>query len=147
MANHHNSSYHPEISFSTDFLFDSAHDGEPSMLSQLGISHDDWDTDSAVQNNNFNLISYPDSCSTASPPSLAASAEGPGSSSPPFPLSDNLELGVVHLASPQPRAQKLLKDTSRPRIDLAPDQPTTTQGHPRTRVFVACRQWYALSPH
>jgi hypothetical protein len=148
MANHHNASYHPEISFSTDFPhLDSAHGGEPSMLSQLDMSYvyDDRDSDSAVQNN-FNLIPYPDSSSTASPSSLAASTEGPGSCSPPFPLSDSLEPGVVHSASPSPqsRARKPLKD--RPRIDLAPDQPPTTQGRPRARVFVACRQWYAPSP-
>jgi hypothetical protein len=146
MANHHhNASYHPEISFSTDFpQLDSAHGGEPSMLSQLDMSYDDRDSDSAVQNN-FNLTPYPDSSSTASPSSLTVSTEGPGSRSPPFPLSDSLEPGVVHSASPQPRARKPLKD--RPQLDLAPDQPPTTQGRPRARVFVACLQWYAPSPH
>lgn len=29
----------------------------------------------------------------------------------------------------------------KPRIDLAPDQPPTTQGKPRARVYVACLQW------
>jgi hypothetical protein len=144
MANHHNASYHPENSFSTDLPhLDSAHGGEPSMLSQLDMSYDDRDSDSAVQNNS-NLMPYPDSSSTASPSSLTASTEGPCSCSP-FPLSDSLETGVVHSASPQPRARKPLKD--RPRLDLAPDQPPTTQGRPRARVFVACLQWYAPSPH
>jgi hypothetical protein len=31
----------------------------------------------------------------------------------------------------------------RPRIELAPGQPPTTQGRPRERVFVACLQWSA----
>jgi hypothetical protein len=31
----------------------------------------------------------------------------------------------------------------KPRIELAPDQPPTTQGKPRARVYVACLQWYA----
>lgn len=30
------------------------------------------------------------------------------------------------------------------RIALAPDQPLTTQGKPRARVYVACLQWYVL---
>jgi len=29
----------------------------------------------------------------------------------------------------------------KPRIELAPDQPLTTQGKPRARVYVACVQW------
>jgi hypothetical protein len=136
--------HHPEFSSKDSPHLDSAHDGEPSTLSQLYMSFDDRDSDSAVQNNS-NLMPYLDSSSTASPSSLPASTEGPGSCSPPFPPSDNLEPGVVHSASPQPRARKPLKD--RPRIDLAPDQPPTTQGRPRARVFMACIQWYAPSPH
>jgi hypothetical protein len=144
ITDHHNTSYHPEISFSTDFPnLDSAHGGEPSMLSQLDMSYDD--RDSALQNS-FNLMPYPDSTSTTSPSSTAASStECPGTSSPPFPLSDNLEPEAVHSTSPQPRARKPLKDKAQ--IDLAPDQPPTTQGRPRARVFVACMQWCAPSPH
>jgi hypothetical protein len=146
MANHYNTSHHPEFSFPTDFPhLDSAHGNEPSMLSQLDMSYDDRrDWDSAVRNN-FNLMPYTDSSSTTSPSSMAASTEDPGSCSPPFPLSDSLEPGVVHPASPQPQTRKLLKD--RPRIDLAPDQPPTTEGRPRARVFVACLQWYARHLH
>jgi hypothetical protein len=149
MANNYNTSYHPEISFSTHFPhLDSTHGSEPSMLSQLDMSYDDRDWDSAVQNN-FNLIPYPDSSSTVSPSSMGASTEGPNSCSPPFPPSDSLGPGVIHPASPpqrpQPRTGKPFKD--RQRIDLAPDQPPTTQGRPRARVFVACLQWYAPSPH
>ena len=145
MANHFNASYHPEISFSTDFLHpESAHCGEPSTQSQLDMSYDDRDSDSAVRNN-INLTPYPDSSSVTSPSSLATSTERPSSCSPPFPLSDNLEPVVVHSASPQTTSRKSLKD--RPRIILAPDQPPTIQGRPRARVFVACLQWYAPSPH
>ncbi|KAF9241190.1 hypothetical protein BU15DRAFT_87399 [Melanogaster broomeanus] len=36
--------------------------------------------------------------------------------------------------SKKPRREK-------PRIDLAPNQPLTTQGKPRARVYVACLQW------
>jgi hypothetical protein len=145
MANHYNASYFPEFSFSADAPhIDSAHGGEPSMLSQLDMSYDDLDSDSAVQNN-LNLTPYPGSSSTASPSSLTASTEGPGSSPPPFPPSDSPEHGVtIHSVSLQPQARTQLKDKSR--IDLAPDQPPTTEGRPRARVFVACLQWYAPSP-
>ncbi|KAF8887164.1 hypothetical protein BD779DRAFT_1528462 [Infundibulicybe gibba] len=37
-----------------------------------------------------------------------------------------------------PPARKVRRD--KPRIELAPDQPPTTQGKPRTRVYVACLQ-------
>lgn len=39
--------------------------------------------------------------------------------------------------APRPRKQRREK----PRIELAPNQPPTTQGKPRARVFVACLQW------
>jgi hypothetical protein len=38
-----------------------------------------------------------------------------------------------------PRARKIRRE--KPRIELAPDQPPTTQGKPRSRVYVACVQW------
>jgi hypothetical protein len=44
-------------------------------------------------------------------------------------------------ASARPRRPRREK----PRIDLAPDQPPTTQGKPRARVYVACLQWYVIS--
>lgn len=54
-----------------------------------------------------------------------------------------------YLPSP-PTPQKSFKPESfrskksrreKPRIALAPDQPPTTQGKPRARVYVACLQW------
>ena len=33
----------------------------------------------------------------------------------------------------------------KPRLELAPDQPLTTQGKPRSRVYVACVQWCGVS--
>ena len=41
-------------------------------------------------------------------------------------------------ASNKPRKPRRPK----PRIELASDQPPTTQGKPRARVYVACVQWY-----
>lgn len=37
------------------------------------------------------------------------------------------------------------KPRKRPQVELAPDQPLTTQGKPRTRVFSACLQWWVKS--
>lgn len=39
-----------------------------------------------------------------------------------------------------PRVRKARRE--KPRIQLAPDQPPTTQGKARSRVYVACVQWY-----
>lgn len=115
--------------------------GEPSMPSQLGMSKDNKLLDT-VQNN-FNVIPYPDTSTTPSPSSLGAptSTESSGpTSSPTFLLPDLLDV------DPAPnQTRKSRKD--KPRIDLAPDQPPTTHGRPRARVFVACFQWYTQSPH
>ena len=43
--------------------------------------------------------------------------------------------------NPKPRKPRREK----PRIELAPDQPPTTQGRPRARVYVACLQWFVSS--
>jgi len=43
----------------------------------------------------------------------------------------------VSSGSPKPKKPRREK----PRIALAPDQPPTTQGKPRARVYVACLQW------
>lgn len=44
--------------------------------------------------------------------------------------------------SPDPQRPRKAR-REKPRIELAPDQPPTTQGKPRARVYVACLQWYA----
>lgn len=46
---------------------------------------------------------------------------------------NDLELPIYPLKSKKRR--------EKPRIELAPDQPPTTQGKPRARVYVACVQW------
>jgi hypothetical protein len=43
---------------------------------------------------------------------------------------------------PEPAPQRRKPRREKPRIELAPDQPPTTQGKPRARVYVACVQWY-----
>ena len=44
------------------------------------------------------------------------------------------------LATSRPKKSRRAK----PHIELAPDQPLTTQGKPRARVYVACVQWSVL---
>lgn len=54
--------------------------------------------------------------------------------------SDSWQDGVQD--TPQQEAPKPKKSRrEKPRIELAPDQPPTTQGKPRARVYVACQQW------
>jgi hypothetical protein len=109
--------------------------GEPPMISQLGMNSDNRDSASAAQTG-YNLSPYADTATTPSPPSLIASPDGPDTPST-RPLSDSPDL--VHSPSNEPRKARREK----PRIELAPDQPPTTQGRPRARVFVACLQWCA----
>jgi len=49
--------------------------------------------------------------------------------------------GGGQASSPEhPKPRKARRE--KPRIELAPDQPPTTQGKPRSRVYVACLQWF-----
>ena len=141
MANHYTDIYASYLPDTDPSSADISHlvRGEPSVL---GMSEDNRVMD-AVQNN-FNIMPYPDNSTTPSPTSLGAPTytEGPGpSSSPTFLLHGTSD--VVHSASNEPRKPR----RDKPRIGLAPDQPPTTQGRPRARVFVACLQWYVPSPY
>ena len=144
MANHYTdiyASYQPDIyPSSTDLSHLNSVCDESSMPSQLGMSTDNRVLDT-VQDY-FNLMPYADTSSTPSPSSLSVptSTDGPGPSSSILPPD---MLDVAHPVSNQPRKPR----RDKPRIDLAPDQPPTTQGRRRARVFVACLQWYAPSPY
>ncbi|KAK1226275.1 hypothetical protein PQX77_010748 [Marasmius sp. AFHP31] len=70
---------------------------------------------------------YQKSHSSQSVPSLPAHAAQAS------PVSDSFN------ASPEPPRRK---SRQKPKIELSPDQPTTTQGKQRKRVYVACLQWY-----
>lgn len=139
MANHYTNtyaSYLPDIyPASTDLSHLNSVRGEPSML---GVSKDNRVLDTAQKN--FNLMPYPDDSPGQSSLGAPISTEGPGSSST-F-LHPGI-LDVVHPASNQTRKPR----RDKPRIGLAPDQPPTTQGRPRARVFVACVQWYVVPRH
>jgi len=47
------------------------------------------------------------------------------------------------VTTPEPSKPRKTR-REKPRIELAPDQPPTTQGKPRARVYVACLQWYVV---
>lgn len=60
--------------------------------------------------------------------------------------SGDSELWSVGAQASSPEHSKPRKTRcKKPRIELAPDQPPTTQGKPRARVYVACLQWFVLS--
>ncbi len=146
MANHYAdmyASYQPDIyPSSTDLSHLNSVRDEPWMPSQRGVSKDNTVLDTVQEY--FNLMPYADTSTTPSPSSLGAPTptEGPGpSSSQSFLLPDMLD--IVHPVSNQTRKPR----RDKPQIDLALDQPPTTQGRRRARVFVACLQWYAPSPH
>ncbi|KAH9066631.1 hypothetical protein EDB87DRAFT_1553684 [Lactarius vividus] len=79
---------------------------------------------------NRDHLSYLEAAASSS---LAASTDGESSSSHP-PLSGNSQ----ETAQPPGQSRRSRKDKMR--IELSADQPPTTQGRPRTRVFVACLQ-------
>lgn len=107
------------------------------MISQLGMNGDLGDMDSDSVQNNYNLAPYSASSTNLSPPSLIAYLDVPDTSTGPPLLPDSPDL--VYSSPTQPRKARKEKL----RIGLAPDQPPTTQGRPRARVFVACVQWCA----
>ncbi|KZT12056.1 uncharacterized protein LAESUDRAFT_641362 [Laetiporus sulphureus 93-53] len=63
-------------------------------------------------------------------------------SHPHFDTSSPPDTNESDRSSPPPNAPERQSKSRRekPRLELAPDQPLTTQGRPRTRVFVACVQ-------
>ena len=60
-------------------------------------------------------------------------------------LSGNSGFWLGGAPAPSPENSKPRKPRLKPRIELAPDQPPTTQGKPRARVYVACLQWFVSS--
>jgi len=134
MANHYaniHPSYQRDVSVSLPALLrpQVPHgSGEPPTAPPMGTTGNHRNAD-AVQQDTTHLSPFTDISATASPSSLFASADTPL-------LPDSPD--TVH-SSPN-QARKPRRDKQR--IELAPDQPPTTQGRPRARVFVACVQWY-----
>lgn len=55
--------------------------------------------------------------------------------------SSAVSTSPVNSGNSDPWPPKPKKRREKPRIELAPDQPPTTQGKQRARVYVACVQW------
>ncbi|KAF7985587.1 hypothetical protein HWV62_3877 [Athelia sp. TMB] len=74
----------------------------------------------------------------------SANSEPPSAVSPssrdisPSTETENSGKGAQPAAAPTNRSRKSRRE--KPHIELAPDQPPTTQGKPRARVYVACVQ-------
>lgn len=115
------------------------------VVTQFGMNGDHKNADSAQTSYN---LPYQDASTvtTPSPPSLISSTDGPEVAWSSSLLSDSPHVGLPssNSTSNQPQPRKSRKEKLR--IELAPNQPPTTQGRPRARVFVACLQWYAPFP-
>lgn len=83
--------------------------------------------------------SYPQSNRMPDTPSVASHSSS--SHSPPAPPEQPLSPLVDKPGHPFASSRSSQKRREKPRIELAPDQPLTTQGKPRARVYVACVQW------
>lgn len=86
-----------------------------------------------TQSDNFSLLSQLDTQRT-SPPSGSSFEADSATSISSDPYSPPIITTPTRKDSSKPRRR-------RPKVDLAPDQPLTSQGKARTRVFSACLQW------
>lgn len=73
--------------------------------------------------------------STSLSPQLETTPSVPSSAPNPVKNEDN-QAPVASASSSRPTKRR-----EKPKIELAADQPLTTQGKPRARVYVACLQW------
>jgi hypothetical protein len=76
---------------------------------------------------------------STSPPSESTTLTTSPSSSQPQILELDLGCTSASNESPEPAPRKV--NRKKPHIQLSPDQPATTLGKPRERVFLACTQW------
>jgi hypothetical protein len=116
-------------SASTDDLSYSSQLGPPIMPTLPHLSREDSTGNLDITNLLSNYSPEPGSTMTASP-STHSSPGSTGAWKMPAEKS---------AAEPVQRPRKARRE--KPRIELAPDQPPTTQGKPRARVYVACIQW------
>jgi hypothetical protein len=98
-------------------------------LPQLITANLDSAVDTSMLMSNMGHAPEPNSATTSSSTESTHRQSEPWSDSARESQNDNI-----------PRARKPRRE--KPRIELAPDQPPTTQGKPRSRVYVACVQWY-----
>lgn len=114
--------------------FDSSHSSErPPSQSQFG-------KDRATRMDfNRDHMSYPEAAATSSSLGLVVTTGGRDEPSH-SPISGDSPNSM------QPPSQPRKSRKDKMRLELSSDQPPTTQGRPRTRVYVACVQWYAPPP-
>lgn len=113
-----------------------------SNLSERPPSQSQFGKDRAHMPMDYNRdhISYLEAAATASSSlGLVASTEGRNEPSH-LPLPGDSPNAI------QPPSQSRKSRRDKMRIELSADQPPTTQGRRRARVFVACVQWYAPPP-
>jgi hypothetical protein len=78
--------------------------------------------------------------SKGSPSELLSMSEASPTTNPPLTHPASVQTpSNPPQTSPTVRSRKTRRE--KPRIELASDQPPTTQGKPRARVYVACIQW------
>jgi hypothetical protein len=112
-----------------------------SNLSERPPSQSQFGKDRAHMPMDYNRdhISYLEAAATSSSLGLVASTDGRDEPS-------NLPLPGDSPNTIQPPSQPRKSRRDKMRIELSADQPPTTQGRQRERVFVACVQWYAPPP-
>ncbi|KAJ7600829.1 hypothetical protein C8J56DRAFT_813769 [Mycena floridula] len=93
----------------------------------------------AARNNTFPSPIYP-SHNYPEYPTSASTEEGYDSYSPVYPTPFVVPSSASDSLNIQKKEAKARKPRQKPRIALAPDQPPTTQGKSRIRVYVACLQ-------
>ncbi|TCD70530.1 hypothetical protein EIP91_002876 [Steccherinum ochraceum] len=74
-------------------------------------------------------------------PSPSTSSHSPPVNSEPLPSSSRTLEATQASATPGAAIPSSSKRKDKPRLALSADQPLTSQGKPRTRVYVACVQW------
>ena len=107
-----------------------------SNLSERASSQSQFGKDRAMRMDfNRDHMSYLEATTSGSLGLVASTGGRDESSDPP--------LSVDSPNSMQPPSQPRKSRKDRMRLELSSNQPPTTQGRPRTRVYVACIQWYA----
>lgn len=110
-----------------------------SNLSERPPEQSQFGKDHAHMDYNRDHMSYLEAAATSSSLGLVASTDGRDEPS-------HLPLPGESPNTTQPPSQPRKSRRDKMRLELSADQPPTTQGRRRTRVFVACVQWYAPPP-
>jgi hypothetical protein len=130
---HHTHPRYPDAHQHTtpsDELSYSSQLSQPLMPTLPQLGRDDLTANLDISTLIPNYSPEPSSTVTTSPSTHSSTSSSEAWKMPP---------PEVEQPEPTPRPRKPRRE--KPRIELAPDQPPTTQGKPRARVYVACIQW------